>query len=139
MLALVIPVAYHYQNIIINVCPSNSAVKYYCIIVNTLQLYILKKINETLRCRIDSFFKNLLDGVSEWVSEWLLLNVKWEMFDYIIARTSYIRWDYNDVCFVLDQHTLVVFFILLAHCKNTTHVEISLHSDTLSWFQANQS
>jgi hypothetical protein len=65
MFALVIPVAYHYQNIILNVCPSNSAVKYYCVIVNTLQLFILKKINETLRCRVDSFFKNLLDGVSE--------------------------------------------------------------------------
>ena len=23
---------------------------------------------------------------------------------YIMATTSYIRWDYNDVCFVLDQH-----------------------------------
>ena len=38
-----------------------------------------------------------VDETSNIVSEWLLLN------NYIMERTSYIRWDDNDICFVLDQ------------------------------------
>jgi hypothetical protein len=30
-----------------------------------------------------------------------------EFFSYNVARTSYIRWNDNDVCFVLDQPTLL--------------------------------
>jgi len=42
-----------------------------------------------------SLFNILLQKLLlEWVSEWLL-NAKW---------ASYIQWEYNDVCFVLDQH-----------------------------------
>ena len=29
---------------------------------------------------------------------------------YIMARTSYIRWDYDDVRFVLDQHNELNFY-----------------------------
>jgi hypothetical protein len=37
------------------------------------------------------------------VNEWLLFNTKWTVCDYILARTSYIRWDNDDVHFALDQ------------------------------------
>jgi len=30
-------------------------------------------------------------------------------------------------------------FIVLAHWNNSTRVDMSLHSDTVSWFRANQS
>jgi hypothetical protein len=29
---------------------------------------------------------------------------------YIMTRTSYIRWDDNDVCFILDQHAKLDFY-----------------------------
>ena len=32
-----------------------------------------------------------------------------QFFSYIMARTSYIRWDDNDVLFVLDQHAKLDF------------------------------
>ena len=47
-----------------------------------------------------------------------------------------VQWDDNDVHFVLDQHDV---FIVLAHWNNIPWVDMSLHSYTLSWFQANQS
>ena len=53
-----------------------------------------------------------------------------------------LKWDddYDDICFVLDQHVSWII-ILLAHWNNSphVHVDMSLHSDTLSWFWANQS
>jgi hypothetical protein len=32
---------------------------------------------------------------------------------YIMARTSYIRWDENDVRFVLDQHAMLDFHSII--------------------------
>ena len=34
-----------------------------------------------------------------------------QFFSYIMARTIYFQWDDDDdICFVLDQHTLVLFY-----------------------------
>ena len=42
----------------------------------------------------------------EWVSEWLLFNAKGSIyFCFIMATTAHIRWDNDDVCFALDQHS----------------------------------
>lgn len=49
-----------------------------------------------------------------------------QLYGYIIARASHIRWD--DVCFVLDQH---IYLILLNN--------MPLHSDILSRLGAIQS
>jgi len=38
------------------------------------------------------------------MSEWLVFNGKEVMYCYILARTSYIRRDDNDICFELDQY-----------------------------------
>jgi hypothetical protein len=47
---------------------------------------------------------------------------KWEIS---WVRTSYIRWDDNDVCFVLDQHALCSWiFIVLAHWNNSPGVDM---------------
>ena len=48
-------------------------------------------------------------NMSEWVSEWLLFNAKWVIFQ-LIVRISYIQWDDDDVCFVLDQHAQLDFY-----------------------------
>jgi hypothetical protein len=44
------------------------------------------------------------------VSEWLLYNAKWVIFSYIMTRTSYIRWNDNDIRFVLDRHASLDFY-----------------------------
>ena len=59
-----------------------------------------------------------------------------QFFSIITARTSYIFYDDDDVRFVLDW---VGFYIVLAHWNNSPRIDMSLHSDTLFWFTANQS
>jgi hypothetical protein len=49
------------------------------------------------------------------------------------------QWDNNDVRFVLDQHAYLDFFIVLAYWNNSLRVDISLHSDRVSWTRANKS
>ena len=58
---------------------------------------------------------------------------------YIMARTSLfsMEWWWGPLC-TRPTH-LVGFFIVLAHWNNSPRVDMSLHSDTLSWFRANQS
>jgi len=38
------------------------------------------------------------------VNGWLLSNDQQEIVSYIMAKTIYIRWDANDVRFVLNKH-----------------------------------
>jgi hypothetical protein len=40
---------------------------------------------------------------SQWYFKWVVVSDE-QYFGYIIARTSYIQQDDNDVHFVLDQH-----------------------------------
>jgi hypothetical protein len=40
----------------------------------------------------------------EWESDYCLMSNE-ELFSHIMARTMYIRWDDNDIHFVLDHHT----------------------------------
>jgi hypothetical protein len=51
------------------------------------------------------------------------------------------QWEDDEVRFVLDQHAELqnVDLIVLAHWNNSLRVDMSLHSDTLFWFWANQS
>ena len=54
-------------------------------------------------CDHDNDYSNVI--IYNWVSEWLLFNAKLEQFfSYTMAKTSCIRWNDNDVYFVLDQH-----------------------------------
>ena len=62
-----------------------------------------------------------------------------QLFSHIMARTSYIWWDDDDVCFVLDQYAHLDFFLVLAHWNNSQWVDRLHHSDKLSWFRVNQS
>jgi hypothetical protein len=61
-----------------------------------------------------------------------------QFFSYIMVRTSLFstRW----WCPFCSRPTRWVgFFIVLAHWNNSPWVDMSLHSDTLVWFRANQS
>jgi hypothetical protein len=44
------------------------------------------------------------------VSEWLFLMPNEQFFSYIMARTSYIQWNDDDVHFVLEQHAEFDFY-----------------------------
>ena len=59
------------------------------------------------------------------------------MFSYITARTSYIRWDENDSRFLIDQYA-ELYLHSGSSLHNRPRVDMSIHSDTLSWFRANQ-
>ena len=70
----------------------------------------------------------------------MLFNANSAIFSAIWWREQVnFQWDDDDVRFALDQHTEKFFFIVLAHWNNSPWVDISLHSDTLFWFRANQS
>ena len=74
------------------------------------------------------------EGGSEWVSEWRqfsnLSAISWR-------KQVYHQWDDDEVRCVLDQHA-ELDFIVLAHRNNSLWVDMTLHSDTLFWFRANQ-
>jgi hypothetical protein len=53
-----------------------------------------------------------------------------------MARTSYIRWDDDDVHLVQDQHAKLDLYTASSQ-KQQQHVDMTLHSDKLSWFQTN--
>ena len=69
------------------------------------------------------------------VSEWLLFNANSAICQLYQGN---FQWDDDEVRFVLDQHA-ELNFIVLAHWNNSVRVDMSLHSDTLLWFRANQS
>ena len=58
------------------------------------------------------------------MNEWLLFNANSAIFQEQVN----FKWDDDEVHFVLDQHTLLDFY--------STRIDMSLHSDTLSRFNA---
>jgi hypothetical protein len=71
---------------------------------------------------------------------WLIVyNTKWCNFQlYQVENKLHSMGLYS--CPLCTRSTrLVGFFIVLAHWNNSPRVDMSLHSDTLSWFGANQS
>ena len=63
----------------------------------------------------------------------------WKMWLLFHTKQVTFQWDNDDhVRFKLDHHVSWIF-IVLAHCSNSTRVDMSLHSTTLSRFRAKQS
>jgi hypothetical protein len=59
-----------------------------------------------------------------------------------MTRTSYIQWDDNDVCSVLDQQVSDFYSANWLKQQSTGRyvaplVDMLLHSDTLSWYRSN--
>ena len=75
--------------------------------------------------------------IRKWVHD-CCLTPNDKFFSYIMTITSYFRWDDNDVSLYLTN-TLHWIFIVLAHSNNGLWVDMSLNSNTLSWFRVNQS
>ena len=57
-----------------------------------------------------------------------------EFVSCIMVRTICIRWDDNDIHFVLHQHTSLDLFVPI-HRNNSPRLDLTLHSDTLSWIR----
>jgi hypothetical protein len=68
-----------------------------------------------------------------WVIEWLLFNVNSAIFQLYHGENKLI---FNEMMMTI---TLSWIFIVLVHWNNSPRVDMSLHSDTLFWFRANQS
>jgi hypothetical protein len=81
---------------------------------------------------------NLLKIITPNVSSFGL-QVSQHFFSYIMTRTFFIlmRWWCSSLC--TRTTCLVLDFIVLAHLDNSPRVNMSHHSDTLSWFRANKS
>ena len=73
------------------------------------------------------------------VSEWLLLNVNSAIVQLYHGENKLVFNKMMMRCALYWTNTLSwVFFIVLAHWDNSPRVDMSLHSDTLFWFPANQ-
>ena len=66
------------------------------------------------------------------VSEWLLFNANFSAVSWR-EQVNY-QWN-DDEVHLLDQHTELDFY----SANNSPCVDMLLHTDTLFWFQANQS
>jgi hypothetical protein len=75
----------------------------------------------------------------EWKSEWLLFNANSTIFQLYYCKNMLIFNEMMMMSALYETNTLSCIFIVLAHWNNSPRVDMSLHSDTLSWFQANQS
>ena len=73
------------------------------IFVLILNQWIVKKEKEYF---YSQFYLNIYIG---WVSDCCLMPNE-QFFRYFMERTSYIRWDDHDVCFVIDQHADLDFY-----------------------------
>jgi len=72
-------------------------------------------------------------SLSEWV---IVVECQFSNFPAISWQEQvHFQWEDDEVCFVPDQHAELDFY----SANNSLRVDISLHSDTLFWFQANQS
>jgi hypothetical protein len=72
--------------------------------------------------------------VSEWV---IVVNANSAIFQLYHDENKLIRWRWwGPLC--TRQTLLSWIFIVLAHWNNSPRVDMSLHSDTLFWFRANQ-
>ena len=89
------------------------------------------------RNKIILFFQYPL--LIDWVSGWLLFNANSAIFQLCYGENKLIINEMMMRSALFWTNTLNWIFIVLAHWNNSPRVEMSLHSDTLFWFRANQS
>jgi hypothetical protein len=73
------------------------------------------------------------------VSEWLLFNANSAIFQLYHDENKVIVNEIMMRSALHQTNTLSWTFIVLAHWNNSPRIDISPHSDTLSWFRDNQS
>jgi hypothetical protein len=70
------------------------------------------------------------------VSDYCLMPTQ-QFFSYILARMRFsMKWWWGPLC---TRPTRLVGFLVLVHWNSRPQIDKSPHSDTLSWFRANQS
>jgi hypothetical protein len=71
-------------------------------------------------------------------NQWLLFNTKWAIFQpyHGEKKLHSMRWRW---CLLCTRPTFSWNLIVLVHLNNCVRIDMLLHSETLSWFQANQS
>jgi len=74
-----------------------------------------------------------------WVSEWFLLNTNSAIFQLYHGENKLIFNEMMMMFALFSSNKLSWNFIVLVHWNNSLRVDMSLHSNTLSWFLANQS
>ena len=86
--------------------------------------------------KIQSVYSYNLHSIrQDWVSDYCQLS-KFSAISYAWCEQDNFQWDEDEVQFVLDQHPFG-FLKVLAHWNKRLQIDMSPHSDTLSWFQAN--
>ena len=89
------------------------------------------------RIKIILFFQYPL--LIDWVSEWLLFNANSLIFQLYYGENKLIINKMMMRSALFWTKTLSWIFIVIAQWNNCPRIEMSLHSDTLFWFRANQS
>jgi hypothetical protein len=80
----------------------------------------------------------IIQWVSEWVSDCCLTPI--HQFSAISWREQVnFQWHDDEIHFVLDQHAELNFHSASSLKRQLAGLDMSLHSDTLFWFRANQS
>ena len=72
-------------------------------------------------------------NAKSWVSEWLLFYANSAIFPPYHGKNKLI---FNEM---MIRSTFSWIFIVIAHWNNSSWIDMSPHSDTLSWFRANTS
>jgi hypothetical protein len=81
----------------------------------------------------------LTTKILQWVSGWLLFNANSAIFQLYHSENKLI---FNEMIMksaLYETNTLSWIFIVLVHWNNSPRICMSPHSNTLSWFRANQS
>ena len=112
----------------LNHCSLSTVFKIACI----FQTIILDYSTLNLPKFVENSNLNNID-LRNWVIEWLLFNVNSAIFQLYHGENKLI---FNEMMMTI---TLSWIFIVLVHWNNSPRVDMSLHSDTLFWFRANQS
>ena len=73
------------------------------------------------------------------VSEWLLFNANSAIFQLYYGENKLLFNEMMMSSALFYNNTLSWSLIVLGHWNNSPRVDMSLHSDTLSWIRANQS
>ena len=72
------------------------------------------------------------------LNEWLLFNTKWENLHLYHGENKLLSMNEDNVRFALDQHAGLNLYSA-SSLKQQFAGNMSLHSDTLSWFGVNKS
>ena len=82
--------------------------------------------------------RQLVEGGKEWLSKWLLCNANSAFLQLISwPEQATFQWNDDEVRFVQTKMFSWIC-IVLDHKSSSSRIDMSLHSDTLSWFRAKQ-